>query len=48
MPGERNFHIFYLIMASCDKSLLGKLFLSASPDDYHYTRQVNKKDLGLS
>lgn len=40
MPGERNFHIFYLLLGSGDAPLLGRLGLDANADNYHYTSQV--------
>lgn len=43
--GERNFHIFYLLLASGDSSLLSKLQLSSSPDDYHFVRQGNSSSV---
>ena len=36
MPGERNFHAFYMLMAGPDAA---KFQLSAGPDAFHYTMQ---------
>lgn len=42
MPGERNFHIFYMIMNSGDQQLLQHLGVhNLSADDFHYTSQGN-------
>ena len=38
-PGERNFHIFYHLLAGGDAGLLASLRLSSSPADFHYTSQ---------
>ena len=38
--GERNFHIFYQLLASKDQKLLSELKLSTNPMDYHYLSQV--------
>jgi myosin-1 len=38
-PGERNFHIFYMLLCSGNSALLQVLQLSGSADDYRYTSQ---------
>ena len=40
-PGERNFHIFYQLVAGGDRTLLQRLNLSTNPMDYHYLKQVD-------
>jgi myosin-1 len=40
MPGERNFHIFYFLLAGGGSALLSKLNLKADPHHYMYLRQV--------
>jgi len=37
--GERNFHVFYQLVAGATVELREKLHLSADPLDYHYLRQ---------
>ncbi|EDQ89910.1 uncharacterized protein MONBRDRAFT_16848 [Monosiga brevicollis MX1] len=39
MPGERNFHIFYMLMASGNTALLQRLQLDPQPSKYRYTNQ---------
>ena len=39
-PGERNFHVFYQLVAGGDRALLQRLSLSTNPMDYHYLKQV--------
>eukprot|EP00054_Salpingoeca_dolichothecata_P020144 m.126631 g.126631 ORF g.126631 m.126631 type:complete len:1134 (+) comp23507_c0_seq9:802-4203(+) len=39
MPGERNFHIFYMLLRGAEKPLLEKLRLRPDPDSYHATNQ---------
>ena len=40
MPGERNFHIFYFLLASKNAPLLQKLSLTPDPSKYFFTNQV--------
>ncbi|KJE97204.1 brush border myosin I [Capsaspora owczarzaki ATCC 30864] len=37
--GERNFHIFYMLMRGANDQLLGQLELSRDPNTYNYTNQ---------
>ena len=39
--GERNFHIFYQLLASRDQKLLSELELSSDPKEYHFLSQVS-------
>ena len=45
-PGERNFHIFYQLVAGGDRSLLEHLNLSTNPMEYHYLKQVSRLRVG--
>ncbi|KAJ8004412.1 hypothetical protein DPEC_G00135450 [Dallia pectoralis] len=38
-PGERNYHIFYSLLAGADRDLREFYFLSAGPGAYHYLSQ---------
>uniref|UniRef100_A0A8C7KA58 Unconventional myosin-X-like n=1 Tax=Oncorhynchus kisutch TaxID=8019 RepID=A0A8C7KA58_ONCKI len=38
-PGERNYHIFYALLAGADKNHKELYFLSESPESYHYLSQ---------
>lgn len=37
--GERNFHIFYQLLAGASDGMIAKLNLTRNPGDYHYLRQ---------
>uniref|UniRef100_A0AAZ3SNG0 Uncharacterized protein n=1 Tax=Oncorhynchus tshawytscha TaxID=74940 RepID=A0AAZ3SNG0_ONCTS len=38
-PGERNYHIFYALLAGADKNHKELYFLSEGPESYHYLSQ---------
>ncbi|XP_056145205.1 unconventional myosin-X [Lampris incognitus] len=38
-PGERNYHIFYALLAGADKNHRDMYFLSEGPESYHYLSQ---------
>ena len=38
--GERNFHVFYQLIAGASPDLRERLHLTQDPGDYHYLRQV--------
>ncbi|KAM3862134.1 LOW QUALITY PROTEIN: unconventional myosin-X [Diretmus argenteus] len=38
-PGERNYHIFYALLAGADKDHRDMYFLSEGPESYHYLSQ---------
>uniref|UniRef100_A0AAY5KLH7 Myosin X, like 1 n=1 Tax=Esox lucius TaxID=8010 RepID=A0AAY5KLH7_ESOLU len=38
-PGERNYHIFYALLAGADRDLREMYFLSTGPGSYHYLSQ---------
>ena len=38
-PGERNFHVFYQLLAGADKEFRKVLGISDSPKDYPYLNQ---------
>ena len=39
--GERNYHIFYRLLAGLSKRELEQLYLSGNPKEYHYISQGN-------
>ena len=41
--GERNFHIFYQLLASRDQKLLSELELSSNPKEYLFLSQVSRE-----
>jgi myosin-1 len=40
MPGERNFHVFYMLLTSADSALRQRLALDQPATAYRYTNQV--------
>jgi myosin-1 len=40
MPGERNFHIFYMVLTGGGHVLMERLQLRGDPSLYRYTNQV--------
>ena len=40
-PGERNFHIFYMLLRCGRKKLLKSLHLGKNPDQYRYLSKGN-------
>lgn len=45
--GERNFHVFYQLLAGAPEELLEKLDLKRDADNYYFLKQVKKIMLTL-
>ncbi|XP_075237510.1 unconventional myosin ID [Lycorma delicatula] len=43
-PGERNFHVFYQVLAACKSPELKNLELVSDPEAYHYTKQGQSRN----
>ncbi|ODV90125.1 hypothetical protein CANCADRAFT_56708 [Tortispora caseinolytica NRRL Y-17796] len=47
-PNERNYHIFYQLLAGAPAELLSKIKLGRDPNQYNYLKNCNKSISGIS